>query len=114
VGWRRPPRTRNDTEGDEADATELARSQESLTAFLHRQALALRLSEVDSAALRFLIESLNDDGYLEESLQELAIALAGLTTWSRSTSWCTASPWPSACCKPWSPWAWAPATWPSA
>ena len=39
--------------------------------------LALRLSEVDSAALRFLIESLNDDGYLEESLQELAIALAG-------------------------------------
>ena len=42
---------RNDTEGDEADATELARSHESLTAFLHRQALALRLSEVDSAAL---------------------------------------------------------------
>ena len=32
---------------------------------------------MDSAALRFLIESLNDDGYLEESLQELAIALAG-------------------------------------
>lgn len=72
-----PPRTRNDMEGDETDATELARSQESLTAFLHRQALALRLSEVDRAALRFLIESLNDDGYLEESLQELAISLAG-------------------------------------
>ena len=71
------PRTRNDMEGDEADATELARSQESLTAFLHRQALALRLSEVDRAALRFLIESLNDDGYLEEPLQELAITLAG-------------------------------------
>jgi RNA polymerase sigma-54 factor len=48
VGWRRPARTRNDTEGDEADATELARAQESLTAFLHRQALALRLSEVDA------------------------------------------------------------------
>ena len=72
-----PPRTRNDMEGDEADATELARSQESLTAFLHRQALALRLSEVDRAALRFLIESLNDDGYLEEPLQELAVSLAG-------------------------------------
>lgn len=72
-----PPRTRNDSEGDEADATELARSHESLTAFLHRQALALRLSDVDCAALRFLIESLNDDGYLEESLEELAIALAG-------------------------------------
>ena len=72
-----PPRTRNDSEGDETDATELARSHESLTAFLHRQALALRLSEVDCAALRFLIESLNDDGYLEESLQELATTLAG-------------------------------------
>jgi len=72
-----PARTRNDAEGDDADATELARSHESLTAFLHRQALSLRLSEVDCAALRFLIESLNDDGYLEEPLEELAIALAG-------------------------------------
>lgn len=62
---------------DEVDATELARSQESLTAFLHRQALALRLSELDMAALRFLIESLNDDGYLDEPLQDLAASLAG-------------------------------------
>lgn len=54
------------------DATELARQQESLTMHLHRQALALRLSELDSAALRYLIESLNDDGYLEDSLQSLA------------------------------------------
>ena len=72
-----PARNRNDSEGDEADATELARSHESLTAFLHRQALALRLSEIDRAALRFLIESLNDDGYLEEPLEELDISLAG-------------------------------------
>ena len=72
-----PARNRNDAEGDEADATELARSHESLTAFLHRQALSLRLSEVDCAALRFLIESLNDDGYLEEPLEELAASLAG-------------------------------------
>ena len=47
------------------------------TAFLHRQALALRLGEVDRAALRFLIESLNDDGYLEDSLGALAAGLAG-------------------------------------
>ncbi|MFT4241312.1 MAG: RNA polymerase factor sigma-54 [Acidovorax sp.] len=72
-----PARTRNDAEGDEADATELARSHESLTAFLHRQALALRLSDVDCAALRFLIESLNDDGYLEDPLEDLAASLAG-------------------------------------
>lgn len=61
----------------EADATELARGHESLTAHLHRQALALRLSELDRAALRFLIESLNDDGYLDEPLESLAAGLAG-------------------------------------
>ncbi len=62
---------------DDVDATELARSQESLQSFLHRQALSLRLSAEDRAALRFLIESLNDDGYLEDSLQSLAEGLAG-------------------------------------
>ncbi|MDD2925777.1 RNA polymerase factor sigma-54 [Rhodoferax sp.] len=62
---------------DETDATELARSQESLQSHLHRQALALRLSPEDSAALRFLIESLNDDGYLEDDLDTLARGLAG-------------------------------------
>ncbi|BCO26325.1 RNA polymerase sigma-54 factor [Rhodoferax lithotrophicus] len=62
---------------DEMDATELARNQESLQSFLHRQALALRLSPEDQAALRFLIESLNDDGYLEDDLTELARGLAG-------------------------------------
>ena len=72
-----PARQRNDADGDEADATELARTHESLTAFLHRQALSLRLSEVDRAALRFLIESLSDDGYLEDPLEALAISLAG-------------------------------------
>ncbi|MDA8456711.1 RNA polymerase factor sigma-54 [Acidovorax sp. GBBC 3334] len=72
-----PARTRNQDGGEETDATELAREHESLTAYLHRQALSLRLSEVDCAALRFLIESLNDDGYLDESLESLAVALAG-------------------------------------
>jgi RNA polymerase sigma-54 factor len=57
------------------DATELARQQDSLTMHLHRQALSLRLSDVDSAALRYLIESLNDDGYLEDSLPFLAQSL---------------------------------------
>ena len=76
-GGEAPARTNNLDDSERADATELARNQESLTAFLHRQALALRLSEVDRAALRFLIESLNDDGYLEDSLAELARSLAG-------------------------------------
>eukprot|EP01034_Spumella_vulgaris_P005108 gene5108-6519_t len=72
-----PARKNNLGDDGEMDATELARGQESLQTHLHRQALSLRLSPEDSAALRFLIESLNDDGYLEDSLEELAIGLAG-------------------------------------
>jgi RNA polymerase sigma-54 factor len=67
---------RNAGEDDEVDATDLARGNESLQSALHRQALALRLSELDRAALRYLIESLNDDGYLEDSLESLASGLA--------------------------------------
>ncbi len=72
-----PPRKNNNDSDGDMDATELARGQESLQAHLHRQALSLRLSETDSAALRFLVESLNDDGYLEDSLTSLAEGLAG-------------------------------------
>jgi RNA polymerase sigma-54 factor len=68
----------NNLSGNEdADVTEMGRTQLSLQAHLHRQTLALRLSEEDRAALRFLIESLNDDGYLEDSLTSLAQGLAG-------------------------------------
>jgi RNA polymerase sigma-54 factor len=71
-----PPRQNNLGGDDEMDATELARGNESLQAHLHRQALSLRLSEEDCCALKFLIESLNDDGYLDESLESLAAGLA--------------------------------------
>jgi RNA polymerase sigma-54 factor len=68
---------KNNLGGDEdVDATELARGQESLQSFLHRQALSLRLCEEDRFALRFLVESLNDDGYLEDTLESLAAGLA--------------------------------------
>ena len=67
---------RNDDE-DAPTALDLAGAHESLTDFLHQQALSLRLSEIDRYALRFLIENLNDDGYLEDPLQELAEGLAG-------------------------------------
>lgn len=67
---------RNDDE-DVPTALDLAGAHESLTDFLHQQALSLRLSEIDRYALRFLIENLNDDGYLEDPLQELAEGLAG-------------------------------------
>src|SRR5574343_38692 len=69
-------RTNNNDE-EVADAVELARSLGSLADHLHRQALVLRLSELDRAALRFLIESLSEDGYLEDPIEELALGLAG-------------------------------------
>jgi hypothetical protein len=57
------------------------------------QALALRLAPEDAAALRFLIESLNDDGYLEDSLEELAATLVDDDDeLDALDSWCTASP----------------------
>jgi RNA polymerase sigma-54 factor len=71
------PASQNNSKEETAQASELARSQETMTEFLHRQALSLRMSETDVAALRFLIESLNDDGYLEDTLKSLAESLAG-------------------------------------
>jgi len=68
---------KNNSDDSDADASDLARGHESLQDHLHRQALGLRLSEDDRAALHFLIESLNDDGYLEDSLASLASGLAG-------------------------------------
>ena len=76
-GGEAPARRNQQGDESEVDATELARGNESLPSWLHRQALSLRLSEEDRAALHYLIESLNDDGYLEEPLQALAAGLAG-------------------------------------
>ena len=77
--WGGDAPARNNTSssgGDEetASAAELARAGTRLQDHLHNQALGLRLSEEDRAALYFLIESLNDDGYLEDSLSDLASA----------------------------------------
>ncbi|MET4576914.1 RNA polymerase factor sigma-54 [Ottowia thiooxydans] len=70
------PARRNNIEDDDAlDPGERGSLQPSLTDHLRRQALSLRLGPEDAAALRFLIESLNDDGYLEDSLAELASTL---------------------------------------
>ncbi|HEX5806437.1 MAG TPA: RNA polymerase factor sigma-54, partial [Macromonas sp.] len=60
---------------DTTSAADLAHEHISLPMHLHEQALALRLNDDERAALYFLIESLNDDGYLDEALPELADAL---------------------------------------
>jgi RNA polymerase sigma-54 factor len=75
-GGEAPARRNQHGDEDEVDATELARGNESLQSWLRRQALSLRLSDEDGVALRYLIESLNEDGYLEESLEEIARGLA--------------------------------------
>lgn len=72
-----PARNQKDSDDDANDALTRSHGHESLQMHLHRQALSLHLGELDAHALRFLIESLNDDGYLEDSLDELARGLAG-------------------------------------
>ena len=66
----------NNIDDSNADASDLAGEHVTLQAYLHRQSLSLRLSSIDRAALHFLIESLNDDGYLEDTLAALAADLA--------------------------------------
>ena len=67
---------KNNLDDSDAEASDLMGAHESLQDHLHRQALGLRLSALDRAALHFLIESLNDDGYLEDRLSDLAEGLA--------------------------------------
>ena len=49
----------------------------SLQEHLCLQLAGMGLSEADRTALRVLIESLNEDGYLEDSIEEIAQALGG-------------------------------------
>ena len=67
---------KNNIESGDAEASDLAGEHVTLQAYLHQQSLSLRLLEIDRAVLHFLIESLNDDGYLEDSLSTLAEGLA--------------------------------------
>ncbi|WP_101048256.1 RNA polymerase factor sigma-54 [Macromonas nakdongensis] len=71
-----PPR-HGAPDDETASAADLASEHVSLAAHLHEQALALRLNDDERAALYFLIESLNDDGYLADPLPELAEAILG-------------------------------------
>ena len=67
---------KNNLDDSDAEASDLAAEHETLQAHLHRQSLSLRLSDIDRAALHFLIESLNEDGYLEDTVASLAAGLA--------------------------------------
>jgi RNA polymerase sigma-54 factor len=71
------PASKSGSDGDDssASAADLAHQHVTLQAHLHAQALGLRVSPHERAALYFLIESLNDDGYLDEPLEDLAASL---------------------------------------
>jgi len=67
-----PARGAGGQDDDAPTATELASATVSLQEHLHEQARCLRLTPEEQAALYFLIESLNEDGYLDEPLDGLA------------------------------------------
>lgn len=60
----------DDFENRERDQTDL-----SLSEHLRQQLLGMRLSPEDAAAIHVLIESLTEDGYLADSLEEIAAGL---------------------------------------
>jgi RNA polymerase sigma-54 factor len=65
-----------DADGDDFEAHDRSASQATLQDHLRAQLLGMRLSPEDMAALLVLIESLDDDGYLADSLEEIAERLA--------------------------------------
>lgn len=71
------PASRQNTGDDTATAIDLASRHISLVDHLSEQALGLRLSAELREALAFLIGNLNEDGYLEDTLSDLAAGLSG-------------------------------------
>ncbi len=63
--------------GDDDERPDTEAPSESLQDVLRAQLPGMTLSELDRAALLALIESLNDDGYLEDPLEDLVTAILG-------------------------------------
>ncbi len=64
-------------QGDEFEAQDRSAADESLPDHLRAQLACMRLSAEDAAALAVLIDSLDDDGYLADALEEIAERLGG-------------------------------------
>jgi RNA polymerase sigma-54 factor len=64
-------------DGGDHEAPERGGGPESLQDHLRAQIVGMRLSPEDAAALAMLIDSLNEDGYLADPLEEIAERLAG-------------------------------------
>jgi len=64
-------------DGDDFEGRERGSAAESLQDHLRAQVLGMRLAAEDAAALDVLIDSLDEDGYLADTLEEIAERLAG-------------------------------------
>jgi len=63
--------------GEDFEAQERGGAPESLQDHLRGQLVGMRLGREDAAALAILIDSLNEDGYLADALEEITERLAG-------------------------------------
>jgi RNA polymerase sigma-54 factor len=64
-------------DGDEFDGSERDTAPPTLQDHLRQQLAGMRLAPEDAAAVMVLIESLDDDGYLDGTLDEIVVQLAG-------------------------------------
>jgi len=70
------PRSGADPDADDFEAHDRSSSLPTLQEHLRAQLVGMRLSPEDRAAVQVLIESLDEDGYLADSLDEIAERLA--------------------------------------
>jgi RNA polymerase sigma-54 factor len=70
-----PSKASTNSDGDEFESQDRDPAGQTLQEFLRAQLPGMRLSAEDAAALHVLIESLNEDGYLADSLEEIAAEL---------------------------------------
>ena len=68
-------KTSASADNDDFERQDRDPAPQSLQEFLRDQLLGMRLSAEDAAALHVLIESLNDDGYLADTLEDIAAQL---------------------------------------
>ena len=71
-----PGKSSASSDGDDFDGADRDTAVESLQDHLRSQLSSLRLSPLDAAAVMVLIESLTDDGYLADTLEDIAEQLA--------------------------------------
>ena len=72
-----PGKSGTNNDADDFDGQDRDTATPSLQDHLREQLSSLRLSAMDAAAVMVLIESLNDDGYLADDLEDIAEHLAG-------------------------------------